>query len=287
MAQEVLRDGLVLAKCRVGLACVGPDGRPARVPAEVRGGARRGCRRSKTTSRHFERFSTKGRAKSAMVRRQAGPTRLHESSTATPGTGTVHGNRDPGRRAADRLFAARAVLPRHLHGQGRDAGADRRLLLVVGDHHPEADRPAPGQRRGAATSSASSGRASRSTWSTSASGPTRAGGVGAGLRRRHDRVAALAPQGRRADRRHPGADRAGDERGDRPRGRGAEQGADASSRPSGRSRRSSGCSARSGASSTPSRRSRCSSRPTSRWSRPASPRRCSPPGSGCSRRSRR
>ena len=50
-------------------------------------------------------------------------------------------------------------------------------------------------------------------------GPEPAAAGGAGLRGRHDRVAALAPQGRRADRRHPGADRAGDERGDRPRGR--------------------------------------------------------------------
>jgi acyl-CoA thioester hydrolase len=35
MGQDVLRDGLVLAKCRVGLACVGPGGRPVRVPAAV------------------------------------------------------------------------------------------------------------------------------------------------------------------------------------------------------------------------------------------------------------
>jgi acyl-CoA thioester hydrolase len=35
MAQEVLRDGLTLAKCRVGLACLGRGGRPVRVPAEV------------------------------------------------------------------------------------------------------------------------------------------------------------------------------------------------------------------------------------------------------------
>ena len=45
-------------------------------------------------------------------------------------------------------------------------------------------------------------------------GPDPVGGVGADLRRRHDRVAALAPQGRRADRGHAGADRAGDERRD-------------------------------------------------------------------------
>ena len=35
MAQDVLRDGRALAKCRVGLACVGPAGRPVRVPAAV------------------------------------------------------------------------------------------------------------------------------------------------------------------------------------------------------------------------------------------------------------
>jgi acyl-CoA thioester hydrolase len=35
MAQDVLRDGMALAKCRVGLACVGPGGRPVRVPGEV------------------------------------------------------------------------------------------------------------------------------------------------------------------------------------------------------------------------------------------------------------
>ena len=39
-------------------------------------------------------------------------------------------------------------------------------------------------------------------------------------------LAAVAPPGRRADRRHPGADRAGDGRRDRPRGREAEQGAE-------------------------------------------------------------
>ena len=42
MAQEVLRDGPALAKCRVGLACVGPGGRPARVPR--RGARRRSAR---------------------------------------------------------------------------------------------------------------------------------------------------------------------------------------------------------------------------------------------------
>ena len=35
MAQDVLRDGRALAKCRVGLTCVGPAGRPARIPPEV------------------------------------------------------------------------------------------------------------------------------------------------------------------------------------------------------------------------------------------------------------
>jgi acyl-CoA thioester hydrolase len=35
MAQDVLREGQVLAKCRVGLTCVGPTLRPVRVPAEV------------------------------------------------------------------------------------------------------------------------------------------------------------------------------------------------------------------------------------------------------------
>jgi acyl-CoA thioester hydrolase len=35
MAQDVLRDAVVLAKCRVSLACVGPTGRPVRVPGEV------------------------------------------------------------------------------------------------------------------------------------------------------------------------------------------------------------------------------------------------------------
>ena len=35
MAQDVLRAGVALAKCRVGLACVGPGGRPVRVPAAV------------------------------------------------------------------------------------------------------------------------------------------------------------------------------------------------------------------------------------------------------------
>ena len=35
MAQQVLREGRALAKCRVSLACVGRDGRPVRVPAEI------------------------------------------------------------------------------------------------------------------------------------------------------------------------------------------------------------------------------------------------------------
>ena len=35
MAQDVLRDGRALAKCRVRLACVGPAGRPVRIPPEV------------------------------------------------------------------------------------------------------------------------------------------------------------------------------------------------------------------------------------------------------------
>lgn len=36
MAQDVLRGGTVLARCRVTLACLGQDGRAARIPAEVR-----------------------------------------------------------------------------------------------------------------------------------------------------------------------------------------------------------------------------------------------------------
>jgi acyl-CoA thioester hydrolase len=36
MAQEVWRDATCLAKCRVTLACLGPEGRPARMPAELR-----------------------------------------------------------------------------------------------------------------------------------------------------------------------------------------------------------------------------------------------------------
>jgi acyl-CoA thioester hydrolase len=36
MAQEVRRGGEVLARARLGVACLGPDGRPARLPAEVR-----------------------------------------------------------------------------------------------------------------------------------------------------------------------------------------------------------------------------------------------------------
>jgi acyl-CoA thioester hydrolase len=36
LAQDVLRDGAVLARAVVGLACLTPDGRPARLPAEVR-----------------------------------------------------------------------------------------------------------------------------------------------------------------------------------------------------------------------------------------------------------
>ena len=35
MAQDVLRDRQVLVKCRVGLTCVGPSGRPVRVPEAV------------------------------------------------------------------------------------------------------------------------------------------------------------------------------------------------------------------------------------------------------------
>ena len=49
-------------------------------------------------------------------------------------------------------------------------------------------------------------------------GPEPAGLGRADLRRRDDRVAAVAPQGRRADRGDAGPDRAGDERGDRSRG---------------------------------------------------------------------
>ncbi len=36
MAQEVWRDAACLAKARVTLACLGPDGRPARMPSELR-----------------------------------------------------------------------------------------------------------------------------------------------------------------------------------------------------------------------------------------------------------
>ena len=36
MAQEVWRDAIRLVSARVGLACLGAGGRPARVPAEVR-----------------------------------------------------------------------------------------------------------------------------------------------------------------------------------------------------------------------------------------------------------
>jgi acyl-CoA thioester hydrolase len=36
MVQDVLRDGVALAKCRVTLVCIGTDARPARIPAEVR-----------------------------------------------------------------------------------------------------------------------------------------------------------------------------------------------------------------------------------------------------------
>jgi acyl-CoA thioester hydrolase len=36
MAQEVWRDATCLAKCRVTLACLGPEGRPARMPAELK-----------------------------------------------------------------------------------------------------------------------------------------------------------------------------------------------------------------------------------------------------------
>jgi acyl-CoA thioester hydrolase len=35
MAQDVRRDGQVLAKCRVSLTCVGPAGRPVRIPPQV------------------------------------------------------------------------------------------------------------------------------------------------------------------------------------------------------------------------------------------------------------
>jgi acyl-CoA thioester hydrolase len=36
MAQDVLREGVCLARCRVVLACLDRSGRPARIPAEVR-----------------------------------------------------------------------------------------------------------------------------------------------------------------------------------------------------------------------------------------------------------
>ncbi len=36
LRQDVLRDGAPLAECLVTLACLGPDGRPARVPDAVR-----------------------------------------------------------------------------------------------------------------------------------------------------------------------------------------------------------------------------------------------------------
>ncbi len=36
MAQEVWREALCLVRARVTLACVGPTGRPARMPAELR-----------------------------------------------------------------------------------------------------------------------------------------------------------------------------------------------------------------------------------------------------------
>jgi acyl-CoA thioester hydrolase len=36
MDQEILRAGTRLAKCRVTLVCLGPEGRPARMPAELR-----------------------------------------------------------------------------------------------------------------------------------------------------------------------------------------------------------------------------------------------------------
>ena len=36
MAQEVLRDGVVLVRAKLTLVCIGPDGRAARLPAEVR-----------------------------------------------------------------------------------------------------------------------------------------------------------------------------------------------------------------------------------------------------------
>ena len=46
MAQEVTRGAEVLARCRIRLACLGRDGRPARIPEALRGalaGLRRGC----------------------------------------------------------------------------------------------------------------------------------------------------------------------------------------------------------------------------------------------------
>ncbi len=36
MAQEVWREALCLVRARVTLACLGPEGRPARMPAELR-----------------------------------------------------------------------------------------------------------------------------------------------------------------------------------------------------------------------------------------------------------
>jgi acyl-CoA thioester hydrolase len=35
LAQDVLRDGQALVKCRLDLACIGPTGRPVRIPLEV------------------------------------------------------------------------------------------------------------------------------------------------------------------------------------------------------------------------------------------------------------
>ena len=36
LAQDVLRDDTLLARCRVGIAAIRADGRPARLPAEIR-----------------------------------------------------------------------------------------------------------------------------------------------------------------------------------------------------------------------------------------------------------
>ena len=246
-----------------------------------------GCRRSKTTSRHFERIFAKSCAKSARMRRQAGSTRLHESSI-TPSPEQAPFMETETLAAAQQIdfsllalffratFTVKVVMLVLIAASFWSWAIIVQKLIDLRRAKAEARRLRARVLVGRAARRGLRAHRSRS-----------AGRVGAGVRGRNDRVAAVASQGRGADPRHPEPDRAGDVGGDRARVRCAEQGAARSSRRSGRSRPSSACSARSGASSTPSRRSRCSSRPTSRWSRRASPRRCSPPGSGCSPRSRR